>query len=679
MAGSMRFVIELDNGQYKVASAQVIRDTEKMERATAKSYRKMDNAGNAFFKKFKKYFSFSALFGGVFLLGISALHKFFTAYGKGIQSAIDKNKDLKKEIQELDRISSRTFEEMGKQALPTLTKLYKFMIKIMNPAASVIPLNANEKELRDLKDNIETSMGKLVAKHGSNIRNDPYKNKLGIMSMFQNEYTIREKLLNEVNDRLYDKMGERLEKQDKLQKEKDEIAKKQQEELIKAQNEFNNILKDTTDAISGIVVGTSESGQEFKKVATTASGILSNLMDIGESIEKTGDLTDTLSKIKFADWLSIAISIASVIVSILDNMNKSSVESQLESQRRNDILKIERNINYELEKQADKLEKINFTLEKLRGLLDGQEDAQNQNTESLQEQIDTHEEIIDALNKEKKANDELIKKAGDRTKLGSLQKEARLHKEIIEGLKAAAENQSGAQLETTEKMIEHYETQLRILNAQINLIKEANQAELDNVGIESEIRDEMQAIYELTKEIYTIQIERNEKEKELLKAKSEYATEENQLKYTEEIVDLINRQLSDLQALLLVQTDIDERMQTQIDIQELQNELSQIREETEGKIAEQMEKQINLMKGLVDLGLDLENIRVVKQLSKNFAAQGYSGTELGAKLQEVGVQNRAISGRTLNIYGNINNTLNQASPNVMINSMNDLINKIGGV
>jgi hypothetical protein len=85
------------------------------------------------------------------------------------------------------------------------------------------------------------------------------------------------------------------------------------------------------------------------------------------------------------------------------------------------------------------------------------------------------------------------------------------------------------------------------------------------------------------------------------------------------------------------------------------------------------------MKDYIDLGVDLENIRVVKQLTANFAAQGYSGSALGAQLQDLGVSNKAISGRSLNIYGDINNTLNQATVNQSITSLNNIINSIGGV
>ena len=58
---------------------------------------------------------------------------------------------------------------------------------------------------------------------------------------------------------------------------------------------------------------------------------------------------------------------------------------------------------------------------------------------------------------------------------------------------------------------------------------------------------------------------------------------------------------------------------------------------------------------------------------------GMQGADLGVALQDLGVGNRALQGRTLNIYGDINNTLNQASPNALINSMNNIINRIGGV
>lgn len=654
--GKVNFVMELENGQYIRASNEIIKSTERIEKQSLNSYRNMDTAGKAFNQKFRKYFSFNALFGAAFGLGFTAINKLFGAFNKGISNAINKNEDLKRSFDDLKNKSDEVWTAIGEKSAPVLNEIGKFIYDVLDSKNkdSLINIKPGMSE-KELIKALKIINGIIADAKSKNINVDDPKN-------YWNVY-LRQR--EEVENKLKRFEEERLQRLKKINEEYNKAVESLSNKVFdlfggdENTKKFIGSLKQAGDEINTITKSMEEAAKQGKQLALSGDSILGIFLAV----------------------YAIISSITKGIISLSDNTEQT--EAAIAA------------IQETAQKYNDTLEKINRNLKVLNAELSKQELIENNNLQAIDDEIESIKKIVSEREKESKAiqDNADAAKSKDKESLDSFkkftqerikeyEKEVDFFKNNPLGIIANIGG-FGNPLASAEQKLKNAQNSLKLIDEELKSINDAIVAESELAGIDTEIFGYNQKINELIKTRTTLlqnqALETQGLEERLLDAKLEGAkTDEESAKFIEQIINNIYEQIDAYQQILDVTTDKNEQLSTEADIQEHLNQIAELRAKQEELTAKSLQKQVDLMKKYVDLGLDLENIRVVKQLTKGFAAQGYSGTQLGGALQELGVSNRAISGKTLNIYGDINNTLNQASPSTLIANMNDLINKIGG-
>jgi len=696
----MTFVIELENGQYKLASAEVIKATEKMEKQAVKSNEKMENSAKKHnktideaFRRLKRMFGIGALVG----LAIVAINKFFEALTKNskalqaIQKSIGKGFEigLKSEVKELDALLGDVTGTTNNLAyiVYLMTASIVKLIELIISMPTLIS-NMGEKFLNTIK-----IMGNSIHLFNIKVANTASfglnKNlKTDIQNIEGQNKTLEDqnKLLDQSTNKLTKKIFT-FKSQTQFQKEYN-AALKEEKELENAKK-FDKAAKEYNDAIVNLENTVSETfGSKFKEVFGTFKNINDQIITITKSMEvakEQGKEFAISGDAIFGAFTAIYNVISGIAVGLFEILNSN-----------NENEKILEKINEQNEKYEGIVKNINLQLQKMNAALDKQKMIPNESLDAIDKEIKAYEELIKTQETLIATNTERSKSAteSDLTDLKMKKKSAdELIKEEKKKIEFFKSNPIGiglniiglgVPLAQAEKNLENLENGLKILEQKIKDTEE-------NIALTGTLADEDNKLFSLNQEMNELIKERTtllqkqvlataDIEERLLNAKLEGTkTDQESADIIDDLILKITEQVMAYNEILAVTTDKNERLETEADIQEHLNQIADLRERKEEAITKQLENQINLLKKYVDLGLDLENIRVVKQLTKTFNAQGYSGIELGAQLQSVGVASSAIGGKVLNIYGDINNTLNQATPNMLIANMNSLINKIGGV
>lgn len=658
--GKMSFVIEMENGQYLRATNEVVRSTEKIERQTSKSFGRMDKVGRDVSGKFRRYFSIGALFGGAFGLAFSGINKVFAMFNKGISSAIDKNEDLKRSFSDLQDKSDELWTAIGEKSAPVLNEIGKFIYDILDSNNSLVNIQAGMSE-SDLRKSLKVINDLLADARNKGINVQDPKNYWNV----------------------YLKQQEEVER--KLKRFDDERAKRRKEnleKLKKAQDEYNKSIEGLSSKVFDMVGGDSnvkafvgslnEAGKEVEAISKSFEEAAKQ----GKQLTLSGDALTSI--------LLAAYAVISTITTGLIKIVSENKEAQ-------DALK---SLVEQAEKYNNIIGTINNNLKKINYELERQKSIDNDSLENIDAEISKYKDLIKAQEESLATNKQRVSDAKGNTE--ALEKEHTIRKDMVrlaqESVDFYKNNPLGVAINVVsfgaagagaEAALKREQDNLALLEQKIADNKEALEVEAELGGIENEIFNLNKEMNELLKERTTLlqnqALETQGLEERLLDAKLDGAkTDAEAAKFIEQLIKNIEDQIEAYQQILDVTTDKNEKLEVEADIQEHLNQIADLRTKKEEVITKNLQKQVDILKQYVDLGLDLENIRVVKQLTKGFAAQGLSGTQLGGALQDLGVSNRAISGKTLNIYGDINNTLNQASPSALISNMNDLINKIGG-
>ena len=675
----MNFVLELENGQYIRASDQIIRNTEKIEKTSRRTYSNMDSASAAFTKKFRQRFSYLALFGGMFALAYSAVSKFFSSMSAGMGKVIEENNKLKETFKTIGEESSSIFIRLGGSILTSIGPALDVVQKLLISVDDLLK-KTNDKRINELKDARKLLLSKNVTKEDLYKYERNYAGKYGgsvltqKISPFGDKLNINEenkkKLIQDINDELgvYVSIKKAINKEE--DKEADKIKK--QKALTEATNGYYSAL----NKVSSELLNTTDIQDEgLKNVKQTLDQWLGVADSIGEAAKAAQELQAAQKaakdsgkelKVDFSNIISIIGSIVNIIIFIANtynNMNKSITVTKTMEDFINDLMKERLRLLDEIKKQQE----VVAALQEKQALYGNKTEKDLRDALKLkQDELKIAKEITG--NYEKQNEENLAAQEFSRSR--------------IEIFKRDLENQRrlgmGQNISTIQGWINYEEAYI------LELERKRKEIISDITISQTEQAKTLKDIADLEYQITTITnqnlIDRLDLEERIIEARAErtnnysgeYEMIQQQIQAYEEIITATKKalEMSDSESQIMdYQTTI---LETQLSIEEKRNQAEEL-------ITKQMQKQIDIMRKYVDLGMDLENMRVVKQLTRGFAAQGYSGVELGSQLQNLGVQNKSISGKTLNIFGDINNTLNQASPNVLINNMNEMINRIGGI
>jgi hypothetical protein len=675
-SNNMTFYIRLENGQYTKASNQVIQQTEKMESRSRKNYKGMGLHADDFWNKMRRAFSWGALLA----IAYRAISGFFSSVSKGMQRIVDNNQELKKTFSEIAANGESIFANLGKSILVNLTPALELINNLLKGLNDLIKTNNKERvgQLTAAK-NILTSKNptpQMIKEYKQNYgprELDPTKGGPLLspyLSVFEDKLNITYEKRAELLKKIRTEQGILNTSTDDQDK-----RKKKQEALTKATDEYYNALQNVSSKILDMADVNDENLLNIKKTADQWLGIADAVYKAAKSAQALKAAEDDMGnkakevKTDFSNIISIIGSILNIIIAIAGAIMDASKNNSV-------VVSLDEQINRLLKYRTDLLDQIESRMEVIAALQEKQSLYGNKTTNDLNAALKLKQDEL-KLQKEKyetqqKEVDELEKaKEWARNNIEYLKNENKIWEQLNTILPTPNYSENLQRIAGSEEYIKAIEAE------RIKIIGDMTKSETEQAKALKEISDIEYQISTITNTNLINQLDLEEK---IIEARAErtgnYANE----------IDMINQQIDAYQAIIdatkkAIETSDSESqiLDYQTSILENQLNIEEKRNQAEKLRGDQLQRQVDIMKKYVDLGLDLENIRVVKQLTKSFAAQGASGAELGAQLQGVGVQNRNIAGKTLNIFGDINNTLNQASPNVLINNMNDMINRIGGV